>query len=102
MCGSGWLATGVVAALGADGHFAVAFWRGHRLSIAGSRLIFRRGWLVSNGVLGTNIVGHGAADGIDFVEGLGKERDAAVLSAMICKARLACFGCSSFSRMPMA
>src|SRR5271157_2095042 len=74
--GSG-LGSGVITAFRADGEFAVAGRTGVHFHLPIAALVFRRRRFVSNGVLVANIVGHAAADGVNFVQRLGKESDPA-------------------------
>src|SRR5713101_8390669 len=73
----GRLGTGVIAALSSDGQFAVVARTGVHFHLTIAPLGFRRRRFVSNRVLGADIVGHAAADGVNFVQRLGKESEAA-------------------------
>src|SRR5208282_6110049 len=67
----------IIATLCADGQFAVVVRTGIHFHLTITTLGFRRRRFVSNGVLGANIVGHSAADGVNFVQRFGEESDAA-------------------------
>src|SRR6202790_5912176 len=67
----------VIAALRPDGEFAVAARSGIHFHLTIAALVFRRRRFVSNGVLGSDIVRHAAADGVNFVQRFGKESEAA-------------------------
>src|SRR5208337_1264625 len=71
------LAPSVISAFRADGEFAVAMGTGIHLHLTVATLVLRRRRFVSNGVLGANIVSHGTADGINFVQRLREESEAA-------------------------
>src|ERR1019366_4331618 len=72
-----WLGSGVIAAFRADGELAVAARMGVNSHLPIAALVFRRRRFVSDGVLAANIVGHAAADGVNFVQGFGEESKAA-------------------------
>src|SRR5208282_3333408 len=71
------LASGVIPAFCANGEFAVAARTGVHFHLAIAALVLRRRRLISDGVLAANVVGHAAADGVNFVQRLGEESEAA-------------------------
>src|SRR5450756_203310 len=77
LCTGSRLSSGVIPAFRADGEFAVAARTGVHFHLTIAALVFRRRRFVSNGVLAANIVGHAAADGVNFVQRFGEESDAA-------------------------
>ena len=78
-----WIAflAGIVTALGADGQLFVLLCVGVDFYFAIAALRARGGRLVADRVLGADVVGYRAADGIDLVQRLGQEGDAAGLFA---------------------
>src|SRR5208282_6892982 len=70
------LGSSVIAAFRADGEFA-AVRMGIHFHFTISALVFRRRRFVSNDVLGANVVGHRAADAVNFVQRFGEESEAA-------------------------
>src|ERR1700686_2765705 len=71
------LSSRIIAALRADGKLTVAIRPRVDFHLAISALTFRCRRFVSNRVLGANIMGHGAADGVNFVQCLREEGDSA-------------------------
>jgi hypothetical protein len=65
----------VVAALGADHQFAVAFGFGFDPNLAEAAVRSGISRFISDRVLIPDVVRHGPADFIDLIERLGKERD---------------------------
>src|SRR5882762_2897394 len=73
----GRLGSGVITAFRADGEFPVAARTRIHFHLTIAALVFRRRRFVSNGVLRADIVGHAAADRVNFVQRFGKESEAA-------------------------
>src|SRR4030081_3651580 len=73
----GRLGSGVITAFRADGEFSVAARTGIDFHLTIAALVFRCCRFVSNGVLSADIMGHAAADGVNFIQRFGKEREAA-------------------------
>src|SRR5208282_134020 len=63
----------IVTALRSHAQLAVAVRFGVNFYLAIPTLIFRRSRFISNRVLRANVVGYGAADGVNFVQRLRKE-----------------------------
>src|SRR5579872_4212615 len=66
----------IISAAGADHELAVSLGAGFDADGAIAAGALRGRGLISDGVLVADVVGHGAADLVHFVEGSGKERDA--------------------------
>src|SRR6266853_3048920 len=71
------LGSGIIAAFRADGEFAVAARSGIHFHLTIAALVFRRRRFVSNRILRADIVGHAAADGVNFVQRFREESKAA-------------------------
>ena len=69
------MGSSVVAALRADNELAMALGFGFYANLAETTSAFGSGRLITDSVLVTDVVGDGAADGIYFIQSLGKERD---------------------------
>src|SRR5260370_39833147 len=67
----------VIPALRTHCEFTVVARTGVHFHLAIATLVFRRRRLISNRVLAANIVGHFTADGVNFVQRLGKESETA-------------------------
>src|ERR1039458_9644669 len=73
----GGLGSSVIPAFRSDGEFTVAPRTSIHFHLTIATLVFRRRRLISNGVLAANIASHFTADGVHFVQRLGKESEAA-------------------------
>src|ERR1035437_8460957 len=73
----GGLGSSVIPAFRSDGEFTVAPRTSIHFHLTIATLVFRRCRLISNGVLAANIASHFTADGVHFVQRLGKESEAA-------------------------
>src|ERR1035437_6641279 len=73
----GGLGSSVIPAFRSDGEFTVAPRTSIHFHLPIATLVFRRRRLISNGVLAANIASHFTADGVHFVQRLGKESEAA-------------------------
>src|SRR5260370_8917346 len=71
------LGSGVITAFRANGKFAGAARSGIHFHLTLAALVFRSPRFVSDGVLGADIVGHAAADRVNFVQCLGEKSEAA-------------------------